>query len=132
MDPLEGLQEEVEVGVILADTCHVFGPLSEGKPDVLQPLCGRAFLDYTLALLYSSGVREVVVLCCRRFGSELKAFVSASPRARAFKSARVVCHEGSSVGDAMRQVYEAGLVRAPHFVLALGCVLGACSGWRRR
>jgi len=123
-------QEDVRVGVVIADSYEAkgLGPLpGEDSPKILQPLAGRPFIYYTLSLLLNSGVKEVVIFSSR-FAQQIRDYLDeggkGGPRFRNSMKIDVIGNEDAcTLGDAMRHIYEAGLVRS-NFILTVGCVVG--------
>jgi len=127
-------QEEVKVGLVITDSYdenRLFGPLEGcgeegGKAKILQPLAGgssRPLLYYTLSLMLHSGVREVI-LFTSTFPDQIKAYLASSHFGTAFLKVSVVSNEEAvTLGDAMRHIYDSGLIRDT-FVMSVGCVVG--------
>ena len=120
--------------VIVADSFNVrFSPLSLDRPRALMPLCNTALLDHTLHFLEAAHVDEVIVFCCS-FSQQIQEHLSNSGSCRhavlpstfwqlnsrrlafvrdgKFTVQTVVSQRSLSFGDALREIYQSGLVRS--------------------
>jgi len=112
--------------ILLADSFFkAFGPITHTAPKVLLPLVNVPMLDYTLEFLISSGVEEVFVFCVAH-GDAIAAHVAAGLRGRRAQAVEVHCIEApdcGSVGEALREIDQRGVVRSDPFVLVSGDVI---------
>ena len=116
-------QEDVKVGVIIADTFEKkFGPLTENKPQTLNPLAGKPILEYTLTLLLNSGIKDVIVFSSS-LPEQIREYVKLCPLSKVMRINVVSNEDAVTLGDAMRHLYDSGLIRDT-FVLLNGCVVG--------
>ena len=117
--------------LLLADSfTQNFRPITIESPKVLMPLCGVPLIDYALEWLEASGVEETYVFCCahsdavlghlRENWSLTETQQDDNTRDGAgMKIVPIVSTGCVSAGEAMRSVYEEGVISSD-FVLMTG------------
>jgi len=111
-------QEDVIQAVLVADGFH-FGPLSQDVPPALVPLVNTPLIDYTIQLLLSSGVKDIVIVSA---SPAIKSHVDSHWSTLDYRITHLVSESVASVGDALREVDKSGLVKND-FVLVTGNVV---------
>lgn len=108
--------------VLLADSfAQKFRPITLERPKVLLPLVNAPMIDYTLAWLESVGVEEVFVFCCAH-AKQVKDYLGKSQwmkQPSTFSVTTIESHDAISAGDALRAIYQHGVIRGD-FVLISG------------
>ncbi|KAJ0966515.1 hypothetical protein J5N97_023432 [Dioscorea zingiberensis] len=108
--------------VLLADSFATkFRPITLERPKVLLPLVNVPMIEYTLAWLESVGVEEVFVFCCAH-SSQVKDYLNKSQWTKhpsTFSVTPIESHDAISAGDALRVIYNRGVVRGD-FILVSG------------
>ncbi|KAI0463890.1 hypothetical protein LJB42_002898 [Komagataella kurtzmanii] len=121
----EIVQDERLQAIILTDSYQTrFEPVSSQSPRCLLPLANVPLIEYTLEFLANSGVDEVYVMC-RSHASQIQDYLEKSKwsqRNSPFKVQTVLSLESRSVGDAMRDLDNRGLITGD-FVLISGDVV---------
>jgi len=89
---------------------------------VLLPLVHMPMIEYTLTWLESAGVDEAFVFCCAH-SHQVKEYLDKSgwagkAGAGSMSVTAVESHDAISAGDALRVIYERGVVR---FILLPNC-----------
>ncbi|KAI3848007.1 hypothetical protein MKX03_001119 [Papaver bracteatum] len=108
--------------VLLADdfAAEKFQPISLERPKVLFPLVHNPMIDYTLAWIRSSHVKEVHVICCAHSKQIIdylkKSYWLSVPEFTVKILENLGC---ASVGDALRLVYKSKVIHGD-FVLVTG------------
>lgn len=110
--------------VLFADSfSETFRPITLALPKVLLPLANAPMLEYSLELLASSGVAEVVLFCTRH-AEQIEDFVR--HRSRAAARLEVLCVSSPTcltAGDALREIDRQQLIQSNPFVLMTGDVV---------
>ncbi len=101
-----------------------FVPLTAHEPRTLLPLLNMPLLDYTLEFLTAAGVQDIVVFCCAH-AAKIQAHVARSKWAKMIET--IVSQKCMSVGDALREIDQAGRIRH-NFVLVSVCVRARFEG----
>ncbi|OAY76936.1 putative translation initiation factor eIF-2B subunit epsilon, partial [Ananas comosus] len=108
--------------LLLADSfAQKFRPITLERPKVLLPLVNAPMINYTLAWLESVGVEEVFVFCCAH-AQQVKDYLDGSDWVKhpsAFSVTTIESHDSISAGDALRFVYNHGVIRGD-FILITG------------
>ncbi|GMH34271.1 hypothetical protein BSKO_02105 [Bryopsis sp. KO-2023] len=110
------------LAIVLADSFNQrFRPITIQRPAVLLPVLNVPLIEYTLEWLACNHVDEVLVFCCAhadRITDYLKTS-KWSPDGDAMKVTPVVAQHQNSIGDAMRFLDQAHLVKSD-FILVSG------------
>jgi translation initiation factor eIF-2B subunit epsilon len=110
--------------VLFADSfSETFRPITRELPKVLLPLANVPMLEYSLELLASSGVAEVVLFCTHH-AEAVEQFVR--ERSRAATRLQVRCVSSPTcltAGDALREIDRLQLVQSNPFILMSGDVV---------
>jgi translation initiation factor eIF-2B subunit epsilon len=89
-------------------------PLNSSASQVLLPLVSVPMIEYALTWLETAGVEEVFVFCCshaHRVKEYLeKARWTGKPAAGTMAVSAVESHDAISAGDALRVMYDRGVV----------------------
>ncbi|XP_010439873.1 PREDICTED: translation initiation factor eIF-2B subunit epsilon-like [Camelina sativa] len=100
----EGLSRQRLQAIVIADSFNTrFRPLTLERPKVLLPLVNIPMIDYTLAWLESAGIDEIFVFCCAH-SLQLIDHLKKSQWCSLVRT--IVSHKSTSVGDALRYIYE--------------------------
>ncbi|EOA15350.1 hypothetical protein CARUB_v10004259mg [Capsella rubella] len=100
----EDLSRQRLQAIVLADSFTTrFRPLTLERPKVLLPLVNIPMIDYTLAWLESAGIEEIFVFCCAH-SMQLIDYLKKSQWCSLVRT--IVSHKSTSVGDALRYIYE--------------------------
>lgn len=108
--------------LLLADSfTNTFRPMTLEKPKMLCPLVGIPMLDYTIELLASSGVQELFVFCVNK-ADQMNDYIAKSHWPTTIQ---VTCIQSTveSVGEALREVDNRGVIRSDPFILVSGDVI---------
>lgn len=118
----ELVQDERLQAIVLTDSFETrFMPLTSVKPRCLLPLANVPLIEYTLEFLAKANVNEVYFMCCshadqiQEYIEQSKWSTSGSP----FKVQTIMTLESRSVGDAMRDLDNRGLITGD-FLLVSG------------
>jgi len=121
----EIVKDERLQAIVLTDSFETrFMPLTSVKPRCLLPLANVPLIEYTLEFLAKAGVDEVYLMCCSHadqiqdYIEKSKWNVPWSP----FKIQTIMSLESRSVGDAMRDLDNRGLITGD-FLLVSGDVV---------
>ncbi|AMD22979.1 HHR210Cp [Eremothecium sinecaudum] len=116
------VQDERLQAVVLTDSFDTkFMPLTQTIPRCLLPLANIPLIEYTLELLAKSGVNEVYLICAshadqiQEYVDNCKWNLPWSP----FKISTILSPESRSVGDALRDLDNRGLI-TNDFILVSG------------
>eukprot|EP01122_Echinamoeba_exundans_P012006 TRINITY_DN4936_c0_g1_i1.p1 TRINITY_DN4936_c0_g1~~TRINITY_DN4936_c0_g1_i1.p1 ORF type:complete len:917 (+),score=193.35 TRINITY_DN4936_c0_g1_i1:62-2752(+) len=111
--------------LLLADSFdEFFRPLTLDTPRCLLPVANVPMINYTIESLAASGVDEIFVFCCShadKIEQHIAQF-NASARLPDVKIKCVVSKDSNSVGDALRAVYQMGIL-SDDFLLVYGDVI---------
>lgn len=80
-----------------------------------MPLVNAPMIDYTLAWLESVGVEEAFVFCCAH-SQQVKDYLNRSQwmkQPATFTVQLIESHDSISAGDALRVIYNLGVVSGP-------------------
>ncbi|XP_026396426.1 translation initiation factor eIF-2B subunit epsilon-like [Papaver somniferum] len=111
--------------VLLADdfAAEKFQPISLERPKVLFPLVHNPMIDYTLAWLRSSNVKEVYVVCCAHSKQVIEYLEKSEWLSVPEFTVTILENRGCvSVGDALRFVYQSDVINGD-FVLVSGDIV---------
>lgn len=118
----EVVQDERLQAIVLTDSFETrFMPLTSVKPRCLLPLANIPLIEYTLEFLAKAGVNEVYLICASH-GEQIQEYIDQSKWSlpwAPFKVNTIMSLESRSVGDAMRDVDNRGLITGD-FVLVSG------------
>lgn len=123
-------QKEIEKderlqAIVLTDSFETrFMPLTSVKPRCLLPLANVPLIEYTLEFLAKAGVDEVYLMCCSH-ADQIQAYIEQSKWNKPwapFKIQTIMTLESRSVGDAMRDLDNRGLITGD-FLLVSGDVV---------
>ncbi|ODQ78306.1 hypothetical protein BABINDRAFT_162953 [Babjeviella inositovora NRRL Y-12698] len=121
----EILQDERLQAIVLTDSFESrFMPLTAVTPRCLLPLANVPLIEYTLEFLANAGVNEVYLMCCNH-ADQVQEYIDRSKWSDVgspFKIATIMSLESRSVGDAMRDVDNRGLITGD-FILVTGDVV---------
>lgn len=121
-DDPEELSRTALQAVLLADSfAQKFRPITLERPKVLLPLVNAPMIEYALAWLESVGVEEVFVFCCAH-SQQVKSYLENSlwtNQPGAFSVTTIESHDAVSAGDALRVIYNHGVIRGD-FILISG------------
>ncbi|XP_022167672.1 translation initiation factor eIF-2B subunit epsilon [Myzus persicae] len=117
-------KQDVLQAVVVASFFHKnFWPAADGDSACLMPLVNRPLLHYTLDMLESSGIVEVIVFCSSGSADRIKASVQLASGARRLNVVYTTSDTCRSFGDVLRHLDACALVRND-FVLLWGNVVG--------
>lgn len=121
----EIVQDERLQAIVLTDSFETrFMPLTSVRPRCLLPLANVPLIEYTLEFLAKANVDEVYFMCCSH-ADQIQAYIEQSkwnsPGAP-FKVQTIMTLESRSVGDAMRDLDNRGLITGD-FLLVSGDVV---------
>lgn len=121
----EIVKDERLQAIVLTDSFETrFMPLTSVKPRCLLPLANVPLIEYTLEFLAKAGVDEVYLMCCSH-ADQIQEYIENSkwnlPWAP-FKIQTIMTLESRSVGDAMRDLDNRGLITGD-FLLVSGDVV---------
>ncbi|KAI3958735.1 hypothetical protein MKX01_023411 [Papaver californicum] len=114
--------------VLIADdfAAEKFQPITMERPKVLLPLVYNPMIDYSLAWLRASCVKEVFVVCCSH-SKQVIDYLEKSEWSVPEFTVRILENRGCvSVGDALRFVYESDVIHGD-FVLISGDIVSNMS-----
>ncbi|KAH3688062.1 hypothetical protein WICPIJ_000955 [Wickerhamomyces pijperi] len=123
-------QKEIEKderlqAIVLTDSFETrFMPLTSVKPRCLLPLANVPLIEYTLEFLAKAGVDEVYLMCCSH-ADQIQDYIEQSKWNKPwapFKIQTIMTLESRSVGDAMRDLDNRGLITGD-FLLVSGDVV---------
>lgn len=121
----ERVQSERFQAVVLTDSYETrFMPLTAIEPRCLLPLADIPLIEYTLEFLANTGVNEVYLVCSSH-ADKIQQYIDKSKWSSArspFKIKTIMSLESRSVGDAMRDIDNRGLI-AGDFLLVSGDVV---------
>ncbi|OWR48620.1 translation initiation factor eIF-2B subunit epsilon [Danaus plexippus plexippus] len=118
---MENDKENVVQAVVVMDLFNNnFLPINSEKPMGLLQVAGIPLIDYTLESLFLGGVGEALLFCCQD-GNKIKDHIKKCKEDKALWSTTmevqvVMSDTCQTMGDVMREIDAAGLVRG-HFVL---------------
>ncbi|PKA49916.1 Mannose-1-phosphate guanylyltransferase 1 [Apostasia shenzhenica] len=108
--------------VLLADSfAQKFRPITLERPKVLLPLVNSPMIEYALSWLESVGVEEAFVFCCAH-SQQVKSYLNNSQwknQPGPFSVTTIESHDAISAGDALRVIYNHGVIRGD-FILISG------------
>ncbi|RLV94040.1 Translation initiation factor eIF-2B subunit epsilon [Spathaspora sp. JA1] len=112
--------------IVLTDSFQTrFMPLTAVKPRCLLPLANVPLIEYTLEFLAQAGVNEVYLMCSSH-GDQIQTYIENSKWSNSknspFHIATIMSLESRSVGDAMRDLDNRGLISGD-FLLVSGDVV---------
>jgi len=117
-------KEDLIQAVVVTDSFSSgFAPLTSTQPSCLLPVAGRPLLEYTLQCLSYSGVQDVVLYVTSN-SAKVKEWLNSSQWSENYSASpflvTVITNEDCrSFGDAMRDLYENGVLRND-FILCSG------------
>ncbi|AET39225.1 translation initiation factor eIF2B catalytic subunit epsilon Ecym_4147 [Eremothecium cymbalariae DBVPG len=118
----EVVQGERLQAVVLTDSFETrFMPLTHEKPRCLIPLANVPLIEYTLEFLAKAGASEVYLICASH-ADQIQEYIDNSKWNlpwSPFKVSTIISLESRSVGDAMRDLDNRGLITGD-FVLVSG------------
>lgn len=121
----EIVQDDRFQAIVLTDSYETrFMPLTASTPRCLLPLCSVPLIEYTLEFLATAGVNEVYLMCSSH-PDQIQLYIANSKWVKPsspFSITTIVSPELRSVGDAMRDVDNRGLVSGD-FLLVSGDVV---------
>lgn len=121
----EIVQDERLQAIVLTDSFETrFMPLTSVKPRCLLPLASVPLIEYTLEFLAKAGVDEVYLMCCSH-ADQVQEYIEKSKWSlpwSPFKIQTIMSLESRSVGDAMRDLDNRGLITGD-FLLVSGDVV---------
>lgn len=120
----EVVQDERFQAIVLTDSFETrFMPLTAVKPRCLLPLANVPLIEYTLEFLARAGVNEVYLMCSSH-ADQIQAYIELLKWAKnpIFSVTTVMSLESRSVGDAMRDLDNRGLITGD-FLLVSGDVV---------
>lgn len=120
----EIVQDERFQAIVLTDSFETrFMPLTSVKPRCLLPLANVPLLEYTLEFLAKAGVNEVYLMCSSH-ADQIEEYIQKSKwqSQGSFTIKTVMSLESRSVGDAMRDLDNRGLITGD-FLLVSGDVV---------
>lgn len=128
MPPKNKKQKEVVderfQAIVLTDSFETrFMPITSVKPRCLLPLANVPLIEYTLEFLARAGVNEVYLMCSSH-AEQISQYIELSKWAQnsAFTVTTIMSLESRSVGDAMRDLDNRGLITGD-FLLVSGDVV---------
>ncbi|EGW30896.1 translation initiation factor eIF-2B epsilon subunit [Spathaspora passalidarum NRRL Y-27907] len=112
--------------IVLTDSFQTrFMPLTAVKPRCLLPLANVPLIEYTLEFLAQAGVNEVYLMCSSH-ADQIQTYIENSKWSQSknspFHIATIMSLESRSVGDAMRDLDNRGLISGD-FLLVSGDVV---------
>ncbi|XP_025202278.1 translation initiation factor eIF-2B subunit epsilon [Melanaphis sacchari] len=117
-------KQDVLQAVVVANFFHKnFWPVADGDSACLIPLVNRPLLHYTLDMLESSGIVDVIVFCSSGSVDRIKASVQSASGARRLNVVYTTSDTCRSFGDVLRHLDACALIRND-FVLLWGNVVG--------
>lgn len=117
-------KQDVLQAVVVANFFHKnFWPAADGDSACLLPLVNRPLLHYTLDMLESSGIVDVIVFCSSGSADRIKASVQRASGARRLNVVYTTSDTCRSFGDVLRHLDACALIRND-FVLLWGNVVG--------
>lgn len=122
--PKEIPQDDRFQAVVLTDSYETrLMPVTASMPRCLVPLCNVPLIEYTMEFLAKAGVNEVYVMCLLH-ADQIQAYLENLKWANipGFSVVTVLSTESRSVGDAMRDVDNRGLITGD-FLLVSGDVV---------
>ncbi|KAI4137454.1 MAG: hypothetical protein L6R39_007277, partial [Caloplaca ligustica] len=123
--PQEEQREDTLQAVVIADSFETrFAPFSLEKPRCLLPLANTPLIEYTLDFLAHAGVQDIFI-CCGSRTEQVKEYISSSKwklPTSPFKTLVLLKSDATSVGDAMRDLDNRGLITGD-FLLVSGDVV---------
>lgn len=120
----EVVQDERFQAIVLTDSFETrFMPLTAVKPRCLLPLANVPLIEYTLEFLARAGVNEVYLMCSSH-ADQIQAYIELLKWAKnpIFSVTTIMSLESRSVGDAMRDLDNRGLITGD-FLLVSGDVV---------
>lgn len=121
----EIVQDERLQAIVLTDSFETrFMPLTSVRPRCLLPLANVPLIEYTLEFLAKAGVDEVYFMCCSH-ADQIQEYIDKSKWSSPwspFKVHTIMTLESRSVGDAMRDLDNRGLITGD-FLLVSGDVV---------
>ncbi|AAS54396.1 AGL094Wp [Eremothecium gossypii ATCC 10895] len=118
----EVVQDERLQAVVLTDSFETrFMPLTYEMPRCLMPLANVPLIEYTLEFLAKAGVHEVYLICTSH-AEQVQEYIDNSKWNlpwSPFKVSTILALEARSVGDAMRDLDNRGLITGD-FILVSG------------
>ncbi|KAH3674334.1 hypothetical protein WICMUC_003360 [Wickerhamomyces mucosus] len=121
----EIVKDERLQAIVLTDSFETrFMPLTSVKPRCLLPLANVPLIEYTLEFLAKAGVDEVYLMCCSH-ADQISEYIENSKWNKPwspFKIQTIMTLESRSVGDAMRDLDNRGLITGD-FLLVSGDVV---------
>lgn len=121
----EIVQDERFQAIVLTDSFQTrFMPLTSVKPRCLLPLASVPLIEYTLEFLANAGVNEVYLMCSSH-ADQIQEYIENSKwtaHDSKFSIKTVMSLESRSVGDAMRDLDNRGLISGD-FLLVSGDVV---------
>ncbi|KMZ67148.1 Translation initiation factor eIF-2B subunit epsilon [Zostera marina] len=114
--------------VLLADSFTMkFHPITLERPKVLLPLVNVPMIEYSLAWLESVEVEEVFVFCCSH-SQKVKEYLEKSKWSKApnFSVITIESHDSTSAGDALRTIYNQGVIHGDFILVSGDTVSNAC------
>eukprot|EP00041_Stephanoeca_diplocostata_P024277 m.609939 g.609939 ORF g.609939 m.609939 type:complete len:763 (+) comp22493_c0_seq2:199-2487(+) len=115
--------EDILQAVLLADSFNQrFAPLTFDQPRCLLPLANMPLIDYTLEMLCTSGVQEILVVC-RSFAEEIKAHLKQAGWEQN-KSVKIITRvsKAFSLGECLREVDTMDIIKKD-FILVSGDIV---------
>lgn len=111
--------------IVLTDSFETrFMPLTSVLPRCLLPLANVPLIEYTLEFLANAGVNEVYLMCSSH-ADQIQQYIEKSKwssKSSPFKISTIMSLESRSVGDAMRDLDNRGLISGD-FLLVSGDVV---------
>lgn len=121
----EIVQDDRLQAIVLTDSFQTrFMPLTSVKPRCLLPLANVPLIEYTLEFLAKANVDEVYLMCCSH-ADQIQNYIDSSKWGKPSSPFKVHCImslESRSVGDAMRDVDNRGIITGD-FLLVSGDVV---------
>lgn len=128
MPPKKSKKENVDdrfQAIVLTDSFETrFMPLAATKPRCLLPLANVPLIEYTLEFLSRAGVNEVYLMCSSH-ADQIQKYIEESKwnsKSSPFSINTIMSLESRSVGDAMRDLDNRGLITGD-FLLISGDVV---------
>jgi len=117
-------KQDVLQAVVVASFFHKnFWPAADGDTACLMPLVNRPLLHYTLDMLESAGIVDVVVFCSSGSADRIRDSVQLATGARRLNVVYTTSDTCRSFGDVLRHLDSCALIRND-FVLLWGNVVG--------
>lgn len=121
----ENVQDDRFQAIVLTDSFEPrFMPLTAKKPRCLLPLANVPLIEYTLEFLSRTGVNEVLLMCSSH-ADQIQKYIEESKwnsKSSPFSINTIMSLESRSVGDAMRDLDNRGLISGD-FLLISGDVV---------